>query len=125
MQCFMLLFPGAKPSQKSTLVPIGYDNPTFTSIVAFVKDVVPVIPPEFRECKMEILKKAIDAKKKGCQTAFKSELTFAFTNERYFIPADGGNVTHVGCDDEGKMYVKTANNNQYFISNIAAEQKAA
>ena len=119
MKRFMLRFQATRSSEKSVLVPIGYDAPKFTSIPAFVKNIVPVIPDECVVCKKEIVTKALYAKKKGYDTAFQSELTYSFTKQRYFVPADNDNVTHVGCDKEGSMYVKTENGNQYFILDVA------
>ena len=123
MKRFMLRFSATK-SEKSVLVPIGYDNPIFTSISKFVKNIVPVIPDECVACKKEIVTKAFYAKQKGFETAFQSLLTYSFTKQRYFVPADNDNVTHVGCDKGGSMYVKTENGNQYFIFNVAEQDKA-
>lgn len=120
MERFMLRFPATKKLRKSVLVPIGYDSPVFTDIPNFVKNIVPVIPQECKECKKEILLKAFHAKKSGYEVAFQSELTYAFLQQAYFLPQ--GAVTHVGCDANGNMYVKTTENKQYFIFTSAVQK---
>lgn len=123
MERFMLRFPATKQLRKSVLVPIGYDSPVFTDIPNFVKKIVPVIPQECDKCKKEILLNAFHAKKHGYEVVFQSELTYAFLHQAYFLPTSA--VTHVGCDADGNMYVKTANKKQYYILQSAVSAKDA